>query len=217
MSISELGERLSSRSQPGEEQLPAMFVSFASLAFVLVLMSIVISVHLAPPGNPAQQFGEQGLNTALKSLLAAMSGMAAVLVFYIRAKRFDHGALFWLAIAMGCVSFALDTRWDAGLLTAPPMAAGWAGAAGMGVAMLGLLALFAREIRACRTFLILFSVAVAFVALDAVVSMAIPAATGWRQVLVEGSGLIGVFFLFLAVSARLVLLIDQLSVRRRFG
>ncbi|WP_350090483.1 hypothetical protein [Hoeflea sp.] len=194
-----------------------MFVSFASLAFVLVLLSIVISVHLSPPGNPAQEFGEQGLNTALKSLLAAMSGMAAVLVFYIRAKRFDPGALFWLAIAMACVFFALEIRLGAGLFTAPPMAAGWVVAAGLAVAILGFFALSAREIRASRTFLTLFSVAVAFVALDAAVSVAMPADTGWRQVLVEGSGLIGMFFLFLAVSARLVLLIDQLSVRRRFG
>lgn len=193
-----------------------MFVSFASLAFVLVLLSIVISVHLSPPGNPAQEFGERGLNTALKSLLAAMSGMAAALVFYIRTKRFDRGALFWLAIAVVCVFFALEARWGAGLLTAGPEA-GWVGASGLGVAILALLILFAREIRACRTFLTLFSVAVAFVALDAVGSMAMPAATGWKQVLLEGSGLIGVLLLFLAVSARLVLLIDQLSARRRFG
>lgn len=95
--------------------------------------------------------------------------------------------------------------------------AGWVGASGLGVAILALLILFAREITACRTFLTLFSVAVAFVALDAVGSMAMPAATGWKQVLLEGSGLIGVLLLFLAVSARLVLLIDQLSARRRFG
>lgn len=194
-----------------------MFVSFASLAFVLVLLSIVISVHLSPPGNPAQEFGELGLNTALKSLLAAMSGMAAALVFYIRTKRFDRGALFWLAIAVVCVFFALEARWGAGLLTAGPVMAGWVGASGLGVAILALLILFAREITACRTFLTLFSVAVAFVALDAVGSMAMPAATGWKQVLLEGSGLIGVLLLFLAVSARLVLLIDQLSARRRFG
>lgn len=193
-----------------------MFVSFASLAFVLVLLSIVFSVHLSPPGNPAQEFGERGLNTALKSLLAAMSGMAAALVFYIRTKRFDRGALFWLAIAVVCVFFALEARWGAGLLTAGPEA-GWVGPSGLGVAILALLILFAREITACRTFLTLFSVAVAFVALDAVGSMAMPAATGWRQVILEGSGLIGVLLLFLAVSARLVLLIDQLSARRRFG
>jgi hypothetical protein len=217
MSVSEPGEFFSSRSQPGEERLTAMFVSFASLAFVLVLLSIVISVHLSPPGSPAQEFGEQGLNTALKSLLAAMSGMAAVLVFYIRAKRFDHGALLWLVIALACVSFALEARWGAGLLAAGSGTVGWIGAAGLAVATLACLILFAREIRACQTFLILFSVSVAFVALDAAVSIAMPANQGWRQVFVEGSGLIGVFFLFLAVSARLVLLIDQLSARRRFG
>ncbi len=194
-----------------------MFVSFASLAFVLVLLSIVISVHLSPPGNPALEFGEQGLNTALKSLLAAMSGMAAALVFYIRAKRFDHGALLWLAIAGTCVSFALAARWTGGLPIATPAMAGWVGASALGIAALAFLILFGRELRESRTVLTLFSVAVAFVALDMVVSVAMPAATGWGHVLAESSGLIGVFLLFLAVSARLVLLIDQLSAPRRFG
>ncbi|WP_420408269.1 hypothetical protein [Hoeflea sp.] len=217
MSVSELGERFFSRNQSGEEQLPALFVSFASLAFVLVLLSIVISVHLSPPGDPAREFGAQGLNTALKSLLAAMSAMAAVLVFYIRTKRFDRGALLWPVIAVTCMAFALEIGWNGGLFNAEALLGGWAGAFGLGAATFVFLALFGREIRTCQTFLVLFSVAAGFIILNVAIGMAVPVTPGWKQVVVEGFGLIGAFFLFLAVSARLVLLIDQLSARRRFG
>lgn len=217
MSMSQSTPRFSSQMNAGEEHLPGLFVSFASLAFVLVLLSIAVSVHLSPPENPALQFGEQGLNTALTSLFVAMGGMASALVFYIRVKVFDYGALFWLMIALVCVFFSIEDRLATDAAVYAGLQGGWRGVVGWSMAVAVFLGLFCREIRACRTFLVLFAAAIAFIALNGVTNVMTSTTAGWSKILADSLGLIGVFFLFLSISARLVLLIEDLSARRRFG
>lgn len=210
-----------------EEHLPGIFIGFASLGFVLVLLSIVLSVYLSPMEDPALQFGGHGLNIALCSICMSMTAVAAALVFYIRSKDFTFGALFWLLLAMACVAVSLDAQLAFDGREAIGLSAGIGGDGPSGdlaetivVYVLGgvaTLGLFGREIRTSRTFVALIAAAAAFYFIHAGMDALVPSTFIWKDVPSQGSRLIAGFLLLLATSARLVLLIEQLHTRRRFG
>lgn len=217
MSVTGYTPQIHASGYAPEEHLPGIFIGFASLGFVLVLLSIVISVYLSPVDNPGFHFGGDGLNTALLAICMSMTAVAAALVFYIRCKDSRYSALFWLVIAAVCVVFSLDAQLhlEGGRFES---SGGWA--ATFLFYCLGAAAvcgLFGREIRRSRTFLILFAAAAVFFVIHAGIDGLVPGTFIWKDVAGEGSRLIAAFLLLLATSARLVLLIEQMHRRRRFG
>lgn len=217
MSVTGYAPQMPASGYAPEEQLPGIFIGFASLGFVLVLLSIVLSVHLSPVENPGFHFGGDGLNTALLVICMSMTAGASGLVFYIRSKDFTFGTLFWLVLAAAAVVISLDAQLhlDANGFEIP---GGWS--APFLVYSLGVVAmfmLFSREIRSSRTFLTLLAAAIAFLVIHAGIDGLVPGSYLWKDVAGQGSGLIAAFLLLLATSARLVLLIEPLHRRRRFG
>jgi hypothetical protein len=226
MSVTGYTSQISASGHGPEEHLPGIFIGFASLGFVLVLLSIVLSVYLSPMENPALHFRGNGLNTALSAICMSMAAVAAALVFYLRSKNFSYGALFWLVLAGACVVFSLDAQLalDGGGADRPGNGIGGPGPAGQWTGTIlycagaaAVLGLFAREIRTSRTFVILLAVAAVFFVIHAGIDGLVPNRFIWKDVPSQGSRLIAVFFLLLATTARLVLLIEQLPARRRFG
>ncbi|WP_394690668.1 hypothetical protein [Hoeflea sp.] len=217
MSVTGYTPHLQASGYAPEEQLPGVFIGFASLGFVLVLLSIVLSVYLSPVENPGFHFGGDGLNTALLVICMSMTACASGLVFYIRSKDFTFGALFWLVLAAAAVVISLNAQLHLGA-SGFEIPAGWS--ATFLVYSLGVVAmfmLFSRELRSSRTFLTLLAAAIAFLFIHACIDGLVSGFYLWKDVLGEGSSLIAAFLLLLATSARLVLLIEQLQRRRRFG
>jgi hypothetical protein len=215
MSVTGYARQMQASGYAPEEQLPGIFIGFASIGFVLVLLSIVLSVYLSPIDNPGFHFGGDGLNTALLALCTSMAAVASALVFYIRGKDSRYSALFWLVLAAACLVFSLDVQLhlDSGGLE--PSGGRTATFLFYCLAAAAVFGLFGREIRRSRTFVTLLAAAVAFFVIYAGIDGLVPGSFLWKDVVGEGSKLIAAFLLLLASSARLVLLIEQLYARRR--
>jgi hypothetical protein len=228
MSFSGFVQNTSAHGFATEEDLPRIFIWFAAIALTMVLLSIVVSVYLSPADDPTFQFSEEGINTALSAICMAMAGLASALVFYMRAKDFDYGALFWLVLAAGCIFLSLDEQLgfherggnilDSSSVGGLETFRNWNDVIviAYGFVVLAVAGLFGREIMRSKTFAVLLAIGFAFFAIHTAVDSIVPSSFIWKDVPEEGSKLISVFFLFLATSARLVLLIEQLFKRQRF-
>lgn len=227
MGISDFAGWEHGRHQSPEEELPRLFVWFASLSSVAVVLSIFVSVYLSPADDPTFQFSEEGINTALSAICMAMAGVSAALVFYLRARTFDYGALFWLLLAAGCIFLSLDEQLgfherggmmlDTSSLGGLESFRNWNDiiVIAYGFIVLAVAGLFGREILNSRTFTVLLVIGFGFFAIHTAVDSIVPSSYVWKDVPEEGSKLISVFFLFLATTARLVLLIEEMLPARR--
>lgn len=214
-------------SNAEEEHLPGLFVWFASLSSVAVVLSIVASVYLSPADDPTFQFSEEGINTALSAICMAMAGVCAALVFYVRAKTFDYGALFWLLLAAGCIFLSLDEQLgfherggsmlDSSSLGGLESFRNWNDVIVIvyGAVVVAVAGLFRHEVLVSKTFAFLLAIGFGFFAIHTAVDSIVPSSFVWKDVPEEGSKLISVFFLFLATSARLVMLIEQILAGKR--
>lgn len=157
----------------------------------------------------------------------AMAGAVSALIFYIRAKNFNYGALFWLLLAMGCIFLSLDEQLgfhERGGVMLDTSSVGnlevfrnWNDIIVIvyGFIVLAVAGLFGREILNSKPFAVLLAIGFGFFVIHTAVDSMVPSSFIWKDVPEEGSKLISVFFLFLATSARLVLLIEQMFVQQR--
>ncbi len=199
---------------------PPFFLIMATIGSVGVLLYIAASVVFAPAAEPMYHFGENGAVTALSSVSLSMSSALAAVVFYVRAKSWDQGALFWLCLTGACLFLALDEQlmlhergglviettsisglvedWDDLIVTV------------YGILALGVAALFAREILHCRTFALLFAVGFAFFAIHTAIDSFVPNAVAWKDVPEEGAKLLCVFAVLLALVGYVMAMLEKI-------
>lgn len=109
MGISDFDGSDHGRHQSPEEELPRLFIWFASLSSVSVVLSIFVSVYLSPADDPTSQFPEEGTNMALSAICMAMAGVSAALVFYLRGQNFRLSSAVLAAAGPG-LHFPVDRR-----------------------------------------------------------------------------------------------------------
>ncbi|NNE24294.1 MAG: hypothetical protein HKN11_16970 [Rhizobiales bacterium] len=78
------------------------------LAVIATGAYIVLSVLIAPPHMPSEQFAEGGTITALSSIYLAMAGAASLIGFYLLLDKPGIGKFFWLIAGLGLVFLSLD-------------------------------------------------------------------------------------------------------------
>lgn len=199
---------------------PPFFKVLAGLAIVGVLAYILVSIFFAPADQPLYHFSEDGAITALSTVFLAMSSALALVVFYLRMDDWKSGGLFWLILAVGCVFLALDeqlmlherggTAIELSSVGASETFRNWNDVIviGYGVVALAIAGLFGREILRCKVFALVFLGGFAFYALHTGIDSILPDTFAWKDIPEESAKLKSVFFLFLALCAQFLAMVD---------
>lgn len=203
---------------------PSFFKGYAGLTIVGVLAYIMVSIFFAPSDQPLYHFSEDGAITALSTVFLAMSSALALAVFYLRIDDWKRGGLFWLILAVGCAFLALDEQLmlherggsaiELTSIGASETFRNWNDVIviGYGVAALVIAGLYGREILRCKVFALVFLGGFAFYALHTGIDSILPDTVAWKDIPEESAKLKSVFFLFLAMCAQFLAMIDAFRV-----
>jgi hypothetical protein len=206
---------------------PRFFFGLAGLAILGVIAYIALSIVAAPGDEPLYHFGEDGAITALSTVFLSMASALALAVFYLRIEDWKSGALFWLVLAAGCAFLALDEQLmlhergghviEVSSVGATEMFRNWNDVIviGYGVVALAIAAVFGREILRCRVFALVFLGGFAFYALHTGIDSIVPDTVAWKDIPEESAKLKSVLFLFLAMTAQFLAVVEPL--RRDLG
>lgn len=201
---------------------PALFYVLAAVGTILILISIVAAIVLAPESNPTFHFDELGLVTAISAVSLAFASAFSFVVFYLRSKDLDIGSLFWLVLALGCCFLSLDEQLMFHERGGRLVEAAGAGPAEFfrnwndlivilyGVAALAAAVVFRREILKCKAFAALFAIGFGFYVLHTGIDSILPKSVTWKDFPEESSKLLSVFTLMLATCAQLMAMIDAM-------
>lgn len=208
----------------GNERLvpPSFFKGYAGLAIVGVLAYIMVSIFFAPSDQPLYHFSEDGAITALSTVFLAMSSALALAVFYLRIDDWKRDGLFWLILAVGCAFLALDEQLmlherggsviELSSVGASETFRNWNDVIviGYGVAALAIAGLYGREILRCKVFALVFLGGFVFYVLHTGIDSILPDTVAWKDIPEESAKLKSVFFLFLALCAQFLAMVDAL-------
>lgn len=201
---------------------PSFFWGFAILSTIGIFCWIVASIIFSPISDPVFHFGEDGAITALSSVIMAMSGAIAAIIFYLRIPDLNFGSLFWLALSAGCIFLSLDEQLMFHERSGHLIESGIGESTffrnwndliviGYGIIALAIAALFGREILKCRIFAVFFATAFVFYVIHTGIDSIVPNSFVWKDIPEESAKLMCVFALFLGISAQLMAVLEMFT------
>jgi hypothetical protein len=198
------------------------------VAAPMIAAYVVVAMVVAPEYDPTKQFQEGGMITALSSLMLAAAAMAAAATFYVKIRQPHAFAVWvWLGLAAGLAFLALDdlimihekvdaliSRQASG---GPAYFRSWNDLVVLayGLAAVGVVALFARELWKPALVVEFLASGFAFYALHTGIDMAVAEPTAFSVIVEESAKVIASSQFLLAMVAASADALDSLIEARR--